>query len=122
MRGISVKLAARGSPDGMSNADGGFGFKGPLVDQPDDLLTIGLAYGRISDEAALADRLAGAPTPVRDYEALVEATYNISVAPGWSVQPDLQYVIHPGGNIAKPTGAGTIRDALVLGVRTTFNF
>jgi hypothetical protein len=31
-------------------------------------------------------------------------------------------VIHPGGNIAKPTGTGTIRDALVLGLRTTLNF
>ena len=125
-QGLSVFMRLGGAPSDRNlvtwYADGGFGFKGPLVDRPDDVLTIGVAYGRISDEAALADRLAGPPTPVRDHEALVELTYNISVATGWSVQPDLQYVMHPGGNIAKPTGTGTIRDALVLGVRTTFNF
>jgi porin len=124
--GLNVFMRLGGAPSDRNlvtwYADGGFGFKGPLVDRPDDLLTIGLAYGRISNEAALADRLAGPPTPVRDHEALVEVSYNISLAPGWSVQPDLQYVIHPGGNIAKPTGAGTIPDALVLGVRTTLNF
>ncbi len=124
--GLNVFMRLGGAPSDRNlvtwYADGGFGFKGPLADRPDDVLTIGVAYGRISNEAALADRLAGPPTPVRDHEALVEVSYNISVAPGWSVQPDLQYVIHPGGNIAKPTGTGTIRDALVLGVRTTLNF
>jgi porin len=103
-------------------ADGGFGFKGPFAERPDDVLTVGVAYGRISNEAALADRLAGPPTPVRNHETLVELTYNFSLMPGWSLQPDLQYVINPGGNIARPSGTGTIPDALVLGLRTTLNF
>jgi porin len=38
------------------------------------------------------------------------------------LQPDLQYVIHPGGNVASPTGSGSVGNALVLGLRTTFAF
>jgi porin len=125
-QGVNVFMRVGGAPSDRNlvtwYADGGFGFKGPLVERPDDVLTVGVAYGRISNQAALADRLAGPPNPVRDHEALVEASYTISVIPGWTVQPDLQYVIHPGGNVAKPAGAGTIQDALVLGLRTTLNF
>ena len=38
--------------------------------------------------------------PIRDYEIDMEATYQYVVAPWWQLQPDLQYVVHPGGNIA----------------------
>ncbi|MGE5268135.1 MAG: carbohydrate porin [Thiohalocapsa sp.] len=102
--------------------DGGVGFKAPLPDRPDDVLTLGVAYARISSDAARADRLAGPPTPVRDHEAVIEVSYSAAVVPGWTMQPDLQYVIHPGGNVASPTGSGPIRDALVIGLRTTFAF
>ena len=125
-QGLNVFMRLGGAPSDRNlvtwYADGGFGFKGLFAERPDDVLTVGVAYGRISNEAALADRLAGPPTPVRDHETLLEVTYNISLAPGWSLQPDLQYVINPGGNIANPIGTGTIPDALVLGLRTTLNF
>ena len=125
-QGLSVFMRLGGAPSDRNlvtwYADGGFGFKGLFAERPDDVLTVGVAYGRISNEAALADRLAGPPTPVRNNETLLEVTYNISLVPGWSLQPDLQYVINPGANIAKPTGTGTIPNALVLGLRTTLNF
>jgi porin len=125
-QGLNVFMRLGGAPSDRNlvtwYADGGFGFKGLFAERPDDVLTVGVAYGRISNEAALADRLAGPPTPVRNHETLVELTYNFSLMPGWSLQPDLQYVINPGGNIARPSGTGTIPDALVLGLRTTLNF
>ena len=102
--------------------DGGLGLKAPFADRPDDVLTLGFAYGQISDAAARADRAAGPPTPVRDHEAVIELSYSASIAPGWTVQPDLQYVIHPGGNVANPIGTGTVRNAVVLGVRSTMAF
>jgi porin len=102
-------------------ADGGLGFKAPLPKRPDDLLTLGVAYGKISDDAA-ADRLAGPPTPVRDHEAVIELSYSATVRPGWTLQPDLQYVIHPGGNVLRPGSTQPIGDALLLGVRTTLSF
>jgi porin len=103
-------------------ADGGFGLKAPLPKRPDDVLTLAFAYGKISEDAAAADRLAGPPTPVRDHEAVIELDYNLAVRPGWTLQPDLQYVIHPGGNVLNPKGSRPIGDALLLGLRTTLTF
>jgi len=125
-QGLNVFMRMGGTPADRNlitwYVDGGFGFKGPLAERPDDVLTLGVAYGRISNDAALADRLAGPPTPVRNHETVIELSYNIGVIPGLNVQPDLQYVINPGGNVLNPAGTGRIADALVLGVRTTFNF
>jgi porin len=123
---LNVFVRAGGVPSDRNlvswYVDGGLGFKAPLADRSDDVLTLGFAYGRISDAAVRADRTAGPPTPVRDLEAVIELAYSASIAPGWTVQPDLQYVIHPGGNLASPTGTGTIGNALVLGLRTTMAF
>jgi porin len=44
--------------------------------------------------------------------------------PGWTIQPDFQYIFHPGRHIANPfdpTGAA-IPNAAVVGVRTTINY
>ncbi len=123
---LNVFVRAGGVPSDRNlvswYVDGGIGLKAPLADRPDDVLTLGFAYGKISDAAARADRAAGPPTAVRDLEAVLELSYSASIAAGWTVQPDLQYVIHPGGNVANPTGTGTIGNALVLGLRTTLLF
>jgi porin len=102
--------------------DGGLGWKGAVPGRSDDVLTLGAAYGGISGDAAAADRAARPPLPVRDYEAVVELDYQAQIRPGWTLQPDLQYVMHPGGNIANPAGRGAIPDALVLGLRTALAF
>ncbi|HEX2152289.1 MAG TPA: carbohydrate porin [Stellaceae bacterium] len=103
-------------------ADAGIGFRAPFASRPDDVVTLGAAFGKISSDAARADRLAGPPAPVRDYEAVIELSYKAAVLPGWSVQPDLQYIIHPGGNVAHPNRPEPIPNALVLGLRTTLAF
>ncbi|MGH7041658.1 MAG: carbohydrate porin [Acetobacteraceae bacterium] len=56
-------------------------------------------------------------------ETLIEATYQFQVAPWWQVQPDIQYVINPGGGIPDPNDANRrLRNELVIGVRTTVTF
>jgi|HubBroStandDraft_5_1064220.scaffolds.fasta_scaffold07900_4 porin len=107
--------------------DAGLSFKGPLKSRPDDTIGIGFAIGRISPQAAAYTRdlafLTGTPAPVPDYEAVIELTYQWMLAKDWSIQPDLQYVIHPGGNIANPLSPGSaIANALVLGVQTSLKF
>jgi porin len=57
-------------------------------------------------------------------EGDVEVSYQALLAPWWIVQPDLQIVLHPGGNIPLP---GHIHDhpipaALVLGFRSVVGF
>jgi porin len=109
--------------------EGGFTFKGLLAQRPDDIAGLGLAYGRVSPRAAAADvdvvALNGVPMPVRDFEAAVELTYQIQLADNWLLQPDLQYIIHPGGHVASPLAPGSaaaIPNALVLGLRQVVRF
>ncbi len=83
--------------------------KALLPDVADDVLTFGVAYAKISADAADADRdlLAanGPPQPIRDHEVVFELSYAAQIAPWWIVQPDLQYIVHPGGNVADPNNA-----------------
>ncbi|MGH6990777.1 MAG: carbohydrate porin [Stellaceae bacterium] len=47
------------------------------------------------------------------------------MAPWWIIQPDLQYIIHPGGHVPDPndpTGMTPIKDAFIAGVRSTIKF
>jgi porin len=63
--------------------------------------------------------------PVRDYESVIELTYQMQLAQNWSVQPSVQYVAHPGGHVPDPrdlTGSIATRDAVVLGIRSILKF
>jgi porin len=107
--------------------DGGAGFKGLIPGRPADVLTFGVAYANISDDAAAADADAlafnGPPGFIRDYEMVLEVNYAYQVAPWWIVKPDFQYIVHPGGNVAHPDNPNqAVKDAAVFGVRSTFTF
>jgi porin len=110
-----------------SYVDGGIGIKGLFDGRPDDLLTFGIAHGNIGANARGFDRdmlaFNGPPFPIRDHETLFELSYLWRVTPWWSIQPDLQYIVHPGGRIPHPLDATrTIGDTFSAGVRTTINF
>jgi porin len=63
--------------------------------------------------------------PIRDSEAAIELSYRWEIADRFFVQPDLQFIFHPGANIANPGNAGSgsaIPNALVLGLRTALQF
>jgi porin len=107
--------------------DGGAGIKGLLPGRADDVLTFGVAYAKISPDASALDRdslaFSGPPFPVRDYELLFELSYAAQIAPWWIVQPDLQYIVHPGGNVPDPNNANLpLRNAVVAGARSTIKF
>jgi porin len=104
-----VGLAPRNS--GLINfyIDGGLNYKGLLPTRDNDVLGVAIAYGHLrgntQDNAVRSNP---------GYEIVVEATYQIEFASWLSLQPDLQYVIHPSGT--------NIANALVLGARTTVSF
>ena len=109
--------------------DAGLVYKGPLHSRPNDTVGFAVAYGHISSWASQSDRdlvaITGAAMPIRDYEAVLELTYQVQLAKNWWVQPTIQYIAHPGGHVpdpAVPSGAVSIPDALVLGVRTQVRF
>jgi len=107
--------------------DGGAGFKGLLPGRANDTLTFGFAYAKISRDAAALDQdllaINGPPQPIRDYELLFEINYTMQIAPWWTLQPDLQYIVHPGGNVPDPNNpAATVQDAFIVGIRSTIKF
>jgi porin len=107
--------------------DGGLRIAGMVPRRPDDSIGLGFAYGRIGDgRRADQDAVAlGSTVPVRDYEAVLELNYTAQIVPGWTVTPDLQYIIHPGGLISDPKSsdpAKPIPDATVVGARTLIRY
>jgi porin len=100
--------------------DGGAGFKGFVPGRPDDVLTLGVAYAKLSGDLATIDAEAG--NVRRDHELVLEASYSAQIAPWWTIQPDIQYIVHPNGgqNPADPTLR--LENALVLGLRSVAKF
>ena len=60
---------------------------------------------------------------MRSSETYLELTYQYQVTPWLQLQPDIQYVFNPGGGILNPNDpATTVRNELVLGLRTNILF
>jgi len=107
--------------------DGGVGFKGLFPGRADDTLTLGVAHSKISKDAAALDQdtlaLDGPPYPIRNAETVFELSYIAQLAPWWTLQPDIQYIVRPGGNVPDPIDpTRTVENAFVIGVRTTITF
>ncbi len=89
----------------------GLRFTGLIPGRDSDVFGLGWIYARISDDFADAQ-----PNPGPwSYESVIEVTYKFMVTPAWDFQPDLQYVMHPGGT-------SLVRNALVLGLRIDIFF
>lgn len=109
--------------------DGGLQFSGVTPSRPNDTFGMALEYIRISDVAQQYDRdvqfFSNLGVPIRDYEAVLELTYQAEIGLGWTLQPTFQYVVHPAGGAADPDDPShtkRIKDAAVFGLRTTLEF
>ena len=107
--------------------DTGIVFSGMLPGRPDDKFGASLIYARMSDQARGLDRdtiaMLGELQPVRDYEALMEISYQAQIRPGWTVQPLFQYVFHPGGNVPDAAVPGrAVRSGALFGMRSTLTY
>ena len=125
-RGIAV-FARAASATGDRNlidlyADAGIAFKGLFDRRPDDAFGLGFAYGRIAPAVQRQDYAAGTPL-IRDFQAAAELTYQFIAAPGFSIRPDFQYIIHPGAHgVADPSTGQPVRDAAVFALRLTAHY
>ena len=122
-RGLSVFARVGGVPSDRNlvslGVDGGLHYVGPLPGRPHDVTGLALSYTRIGARTRAivgAENLYSIPAaPLPDYETVAEVTCRIEIRPWWYLQPDLQYIMHPGGSRAIP-------DALVIGLRSTLSF
>ncbi len=85
----------------------GFQYQGLLDGRDDDVLGAGYAQGSFANSAST--------TYPDDSESVLEAYYNVQVAPWFNLSPVLQYVVNPGGS-------GTAKDATVFGLRAQWTF
>jgi len=113
--------------------DGGLAMTAPLRSRPNDTIGIGVALALLSPrlrDLARAQNAArdGAALPqppdipLPDAEGVVELSYQAQLRANISVQPNVQYIVHPGGGAAAANGIGRVPDAVVIGVRTAARF
>jgi porin len=130
-RNIGMFARVSASPDDRNlisfYADAGFAIKGPWAQRPDDTFGFGFSYARISDQARALDRdfnaFGTSPRPVRDFEAVAIASYQVQLRDGFALIPNLQYVIHPGGGyVLDNTVPVAAKDAAVVGMRAVVRF
>jgi porin len=114
---ISIFTRVGGAPANTNfidyYVDGGFNFTGFIPGRDNDIAGLAVARSRVSQDYSASQVAQGQPPS--SAETVLEATYKVQVAPWWNVQPDLQYIITPGGT------AGST-NAVVLGLRTTVAF
>lgn len=132
-RGIGIFARASYSPPAQNPidlyADAGIELIGLEDSRPHDKLGISAAYARVSPRAQALDRdfqaVYGPAWPVRTSEALFTAVYQYEVRGGITLQPNYQFVRHPGGGATDPLGVMRgvrLRDASVFGLRTVVKF
>jgi porin len=132
-QGLAAFVRVGGAPPDRNlislEVDAGLTYKGLFPGRDLDLLGIAASYGRIGNAVRRLDRdeilFTGTGGLIRDYESVLEITYEARIAPWWVLQPDLQLVFHPGGRIGAPFPAPPARpipNALVIGLRSSITF
>jgi porin len=93
--------------------------RGIFPARPRDVVGLGVVYGHFSNDLQDSQRREQQLNPnvgVQQQETVVELTYRLALLnSALFFQPDLQYVIRPGGT-------GRISDALVLGAQVAVDF
>jgi len=107
--------------------DGGIIFAGLNPSRPADALGASFLYAHMSKHARALDLdtrvFTGTPIPLRNYELSFDLTYSAAIVPGWTIQPNVELILNPGGHVP---GANSpvepVRNAVVLSVRSTMRY
>ncbi len=121
-----MRLAASPSDRNLVDAslDAGLSIKGLLQGRSDDV--VGIAFSHTHLSSGPVDGTSGAPDGFgrRRAETVFELTYHLQAGQRWYLQPDVQFILRPGGNYVEPSPASQAkpRNALVVGVRNVLRF
>lgn len=113
-RGLSTFVRAGLAPNADRNVvtfdfETGLNYTGLLPSRAQDITGIGFAFTRLSDPYVRANE------GTSHHEAIVELTHLVVLGDHFSLQPDIQYIVNPGG-------MGGLRNALAAGLRFTLNY
>ncbi len=123
-QGLGIFYRVVTAPDDRNRisfcSEGGFNYRGLLPGRDEDVFGIGIAYSQISEDIRQSQRddrdINRTPGVIlQDDETALEFTYQIVMTPWWKIQPDVQYILHPGASDRIP-------DAVVLGCRFNLAF
>ncbi|GAC1343023.1 MAG: carbohydrate porin [Acetobacteraceae bacterium] len=132
--GVAVFARVMGAPADRNLVDvfaqGGVTYKAPFVGRENDTVGVAASWAHIGRNAAKldADAIAysgaysGRAGLIRRSETQLELSYQAQITPWFQLQPDLQYVLNPGGTIANPSTGKRVGDALVLDLRAAMTF
>lgn len=101
-------------------------YKGPFSGRPLDFIGLGVskmhANSRLAHKAQLLNQEKGindyddpAYTPVRHSEYVTELNYSLKLTPWFTLRPNLQFLVHPGG-------VEEIKNAWVVGSQVAIRF
>ncbi|MDP1735086.1 MAG: carbohydrate porin [Sulfuritalea sp.] len=91
----------------------GVRIRGPFAGRTDDSLALGWTRNRLAPKWRSAQQAAG--TGTASAEEAFEITWRAAITPWFALQPNLQYVRHPGGGSAA-------RNATLIGARVELTF
>ena len=107
--------------------DAGLTWSGPLPGRSEDSLGLAVGYAHVSPGPAQVAATSASTLPSRRGETVIELSYKAKLTEEWSIQPDVQYIIHPDGRLVSVAAwtagpAAGVSNALVLGVRNVFRY
>lgn len=88
-------------------------YQGPLPTRSEDSAIFGLAYGNFSDDYGRSGQAYDGEAV--SFEMALEWAYRIQLNDFFYIQPDVQYIVRPGGT-------GSIPNAFVLGAQIGVSF
>ena len=116
-RGLDLLLEFVGEPGDRNplqyEATFGLRYTGLFDSRPKDKIGFGMIYSDNGDAFSQASMAAGGSSLGGEFT--VEADYQYNPCPWLSIQPDIQYIVDPGGMYSRS-------DILVLGLRTIVRF
>jgi porin len=132
-RGIGIFARTSYSPSDQNligfYGDAGIEFIGLSDRRPHDKFGIAAGYARMSDRVRALDgdfaHLYGPTWPRRTAESMISSVYQYEVQSGLALQPNFQFIHHPGGGATDPFGitpGKKLKDATVFGLRTVLKF
>lgn len=113
-RGLSAFLRVGLAPQTDRNvvtldSEAGLNYAGLLPSRPKDLTGIAFAFTRLGDPYVRANDGSS------HHEAIIELTHLVVLSDHFSLQPDFQYIVNPGG-------VGGLRNAFAGGLRFTLSY
>jgi len=124
LRGIGVTACVQAAPEQERSTmpffcEAGILVRGIFPQRPIDVAGFGIIYGHFSSDLRSAQRLAqrlDSSVGVQQEETVLEWNYTFRFRNGaYFIEPDIQYIIRPGGT-------GNIPNALVVGAQIGVNF